>query len=102
VQNQSGWKSDGFAVLLGLLSVQWTMTGAQLSPSLNALEEQHAHSRTVLADYDATAHISEEVKEASIRAPVAIIVAVLGTGIAGFVYNIVRPALRPSRSLRWS
>ncbi|GAA5839585.1 hypothetical protein JCM9279_005990 [Rhodotorula babjevae] len=66
VQNQSGWKSDGFAVLLGLLSVQWTMT-----------------------DYDATAHISEEVKEASIRAPVAIIVAVLGTGIAGFVYNIL-------------
>jgi len=56
----------------------------------------------VLADYDATAHISEEVKEASIRAPVAIIVAVLGTGIAGFVYNIVRPALRPSRSLRRS
>ncbi|BGP17507.1 polyamine transporter tpo5 [Rhodosporidiobolus nylandii] len=39
--------------------------------------------------YDATAHISEEIKEASIRAPVAVVVAVLGTGIFGFVLNIL-------------
>ncbi|POY75264.1 hypothetical protein BMF94_1634 [Rhodotorula taiwanensis] len=64
--NQSGWPSNGFSVLLGLLSVCWTMT-----------------------DYDATAHISEEVKKASIRAPVAIIIAVAGTGIFGWVYNIM-------------
>lgn len=40
-------------------------------------------------DYDATAHISEEVKRAQFAAPMAIWIAVLGTGIAGFVYNIV-------------
>ncbi|KAI5478073.1 hypothetical protein MNV49_005438 [Pseudohyphozyma bogoriensis] len=64
--NSTGWSSDGLAFLLGLLSVQWTMT-----------------------DYDATAHISEEVKRASVAAPVAIFVAVIGTGIVGWVYNIV-------------
>lgn len=66
VVNQTGWKSDGLAFLLGLLSVQWTMT-----------------------DYDATAHITEEVKRASFAAPVAIFVAVAGTGIFGWVLNIV-------------
>ncbi|ORY82902.1 amino acid permease [Leucosporidium creatinivorum] len=64
--NGSGWSSEGLVFLLGLLSVQWTMT-----------------------DYDATAHISEEVKKASIAAPVAIFVAVIGTGCVGWVYNIV-------------
>ncbi|GAA5867997.1 hypothetical protein JCM8547_000777 [Rhodosporidiobolus lusitaniae] len=64
--NNSGWSSNGLTFLLGLLSVQWTMT-----------------------DYDATAHISEEVKRASFAAPMAIWIAVLGTGIFGFVYNIV-------------
>ncbi|GAA6039817.1 hypothetical protein JCM8097_004236 [Rhodosporidiobolus ruineniae] len=64
--NNSGWSSDGLTFLLGLLSVQWTMT-----------------------DYDATAHISEEVKRASFAAPAAIWIAVLGTGVAGFIYNIV-------------
>ncbi|KAH9820097.1 amino acid permease-domain-containing protein [Melampsora americana] len=64
VVNQTGWKSDGLAFLLGLLSVQWTMT-----------------------DYDATAHITEEVKRASIAAPVAIFVAVaVGFGI---VWSII-------------
>ncbi|GAA5987357.1 hypothetical protein JCM10908_001925 [Rhodotorula pacifica] len=66
VIDQSGWNSKGFSVLLGLLSVCWTMT-----------------------DYDATAHISEEVQKASIRAPVAIVIAVAGTGIFGWVYNIM-------------
>ena len=40
--NQTGGWNDGIAFLFGLLSVQWTMT-----------------------DYDATAHISEEVKRAA-------------------------------------
>ncbi|KAI9607004.1 hypothetical protein KEM48_001661 [Puccinia striiformis f. sp. tritici PST-130] len=66
VVDQTGWGNDGLAFVLGLLSVQWTMT-----------------------DYDATAHISEEVKRAAIAAPVAIFVAVAGTGIFGFVLNIV-------------
>lgn len=40
-------------------------------------------------DYDATAHISEEVKRAQVAAPAAIWIAVIGTGIAGWIYNIV-------------
>lgn len=58
-------RSNGYAFLLGLLSVQFTMT-----------------------DYDATAHISDEIRRASIAAPVAII-AVIGTGATGFLLNVV-------------
>ena len=67
--NQSGWQGQGgtaLSFLFGLLSVQFVMT-----------------------DYDATAHISEEVHRASIAAPVAITVAVAGTGIIGWLLNIV-------------
>jgi hypothetical protein len=35
-----------------------------------------------MTDYDAAAHISEEVKKAAIAAPVAIFVAVIGTGVS--------------------
>nr|XP_031858496.1 uncharacterized protein CI109_006141 [Kwoniella shandongensis]KAA5525568.1 hypothetical protein CI109_006141 [Kwoniella shandongensis] len=66
VSNGSGWPSNGLAVMMGLLSVQWTMT-----------------------DYDAAAHISEEVHRAAIAAPVAIFVAVLNTGMIGWILNIV-------------
>ncbi|WFD29838.1 polyamine transporter tpo5 [Malassezia sp. CBS 17886] len=69
VHNQSGWSGgDGnfLAFLFGLYSVQFVMT-----------------------DYDATAHISEEVQRAAIAAPVAIIIAVSGTGIVGWLLNIV-------------
>ncbi|KAF8317854.1 amino acid permease [Clavulina sp. PMI_390] len=58
------WNS-GLSFLFGLLSVQWTMT-----------------------DYDATAHISEEVRRAAYAAPVAIFVAVIGTGLIGWLLNI--------------
>ncbi|PVG00068.1 amino acid transporter [Serendipita vermifera] len=61
----SGWPT-GLAFLFGLLSVQWTMT-----------------------DYDATAHISEEVKRAAYAAPAAIVIAVIGTGLVGWLFNIV-------------
>lgn len=67
--NQSGWEGQGgtaISFLFGLLSVQFVMT-----------------------DYDATAHISEEVHRASIAAPVAIMVAVAGTGMVGWLLNIV-------------
>ncbi|CED83366.1 apc amino acid permease [Phaffia rhodozyma] len=66
INNVTGYKSDGIAFLFGLLSVQWTMT-----------------------DYDAVAHISFEVKRAAIAAPVAIFVAVAGTGVIGWLLNIV-------------
>lgn len=38
---------------------------------------------------DAAAHISEEVRRASIAAPVAIFVAVIGTGTIGWLFNII-------------
>jgi len=64
--NQTGGWNTGLAFLFGLLSVQWTMT-----------------------DYDATAHISEEVKRAAYAAPSAIFIAVIGTGFSGWLFNIV-------------
>ncbi|SNX85504.1 related to amino-acid permease 2 [Melanopsichium pennsylvanicum] len=66
LDNQSGWSSSGLAFFFGLYCVQFVMT-----------------------DYDATAHISEEVSRAAIAAPVAIVVAVAGTGAVGWVLNIV-------------
>ncbi|KAH8116136.1 amino acid permease-domain-containing protein [Phellopilus nigrolimitatus] len=50
IADNSGWNNKGFAFLLGLLCVQYVMT-----------------------DYDAVAHISEEVKNAAVAAPVAIV-----------------------------
>ncbi|KAI0321326.1 APC amino acid permease [Amylostereum chailletii] len=73
VINETGGWPSGLAFLFGLLSVQWTMT-----------------------DYDATAHISEEVKRAAYAGngsspspPAAIFVAVIGTGVLGWIFNIV-------------
>ncbi|THH15311.1 hypothetical protein EW146_g5131 [Bondarzewia mesenterica] len=66
IVNQTGGWNDGLAFLFGLLSVQWTMT-----------------------DYDATAHISEEVLRAAYAAPAAIFISVIGTGVLGWLLNIV-------------
>ncbi|KAJ7057055.1 APC amino acid permease [Mycena amicta] len=66
IANATGGWNTGLAFLFGLLSVQWTMT-----------------------DYDATAHISEEVKRAAYAAPAAIFIAVIGTGLIGWLLNIV-------------
>ncbi|KIJ47259.1 hypothetical protein M422DRAFT_74835 [Sphaerobolus stellatus SS14] len=66
VVNQTGGWNTGLAFLFGLLSVQWTVR-----------------------DYDATAHISEEVHRASYAAPAAIFIAVIGTGLIGWLFNIV-------------
>ncbi|KAF8999807.1 amino acid permease [Cyathus striatus] len=55
LDGNQGWNT-GIAFLFGLLSVQWT-------------------------DYDATAHISEEVRRAAY--------AVIGTGLIGWLLNIV-------------
>ncbi|KAI5119557.1 hypothetical protein M0805_005621 [Coniferiporia weirii] len=64
VVNQTGGWNSGLSFLFGLLSVQWT-------------------------DYDATAHIAEEVKRAAYAAPSAIFIAVIGTGLIGWLFNIV-------------
>lgn len=63
--NLSGWTNNAIAFFLGLQSVQFVMT-----------------------DYDATAHISEEVSRAAIAAPVAIFTAIVSTGVLGFFLNI--------------
>ncbi|KAI1619411.1 putative amino-acid permease [Exophiala viscosa] len=65
VTDGSGWNSKGFSFFLGYLSVAWTMT-----------------------DYDATAHLSEELHNAAISGPVAIFQAVLVTWVFGVMLNI--------------
>lgn len=65
VTDGSGWGSRGFSFLVGYLSVAWTMT-----------------------DYDATAHLSEEINNAAISGPVAIVQAVLVTWVFGVLLNI--------------
>ncbi|KAJ5592014.1 uncharacterized protein N7459_002383 [Penicillium hispanicum] len=66
VETSSGWTPIGFSWLFGFLSVSWTMT-----------------------DYDATAHITEEMSEPEKKAPWAISLAMLFTYVAGFLFNIV-------------
>lgn len=66
VASLSGWHPAGFSFLFGFLSVSWTMT-----------------------DYDATAHITEEIAEPEIKAPWAISMAMLFTYVAGFLFTIV-------------
>lgn len=66
VESQTGWRPIGFSWLFGFLSVSWTMT-----------------------DYDATAHITEEISEPEKKAPWAISSAMLFTYVIGFLFNIV-------------
>ncbi|OQO14761.1 hypothetical protein B0A48_00143 [Cryoendolithus antarcticus] len=66
IQNTSGWEPTGWSFMFGFLSVSWTMT-----------------------DYDATAHITEEITEPELKAPWAISMAMLFTYVAGWLYNIV-------------
>ncbi|EXJ84061.1 hypothetical protein A1O3_04728 [Capronia epimyces CBS 606.96] len=65
ITDGSGWDSKGFSFFLGYLSVAWTMT-----------------------DYDATAHLSEELHNAAISGPVAIFQAVVVTWVFGVMLNI--------------
>jgi len=46
VENTSGWSPAGWSFMFGFLSVSWTMT-----------------------DYDATAHITEEIRDPAVKAP---------------------------------
>lgn len=65
-ENHSGWSNDGLGFTLGLLAVAWTMT-----------------------DYDGVSHITEETSKANVRAPVAVIAAVVLTAVLGWVLFIV-------------
>ena len=60
--NETGWSSGFYVFLLGLLMAQYTFTG-----------------------YDASAHVAEETKNASIQAPRGIVMSVLVSLIAGFI-----------------
>jgi amino acid permease (GABA permease) len=66
VEDASGWTPIGWSFLFGFLSVSWTMT-----------------------DYDATAHITEEINEPEIKAPWAISLAMAFTYVLGWLFNIV-------------
>jgi amino acid permease (GABA permease) len=66
VEPQSGWEPAGFSFLFGFLSVSWTMT-----------------------DYDAAAHIAEEVKDPARIVPKAIALALTFTYVVGWVFNII-------------
>lgn len=66
VENSSGWKPDGWSFFFGFLSASWTMT-----------------------DYDATAHIAEEIKNPETKAPWSIAVALGFTWIGGWLYIMV-------------
>ncbi|KAF2397978.1 amino acid transporter [Trichodelitschia bisporula] len=66
VESTTGWTPMGWSWLFGFLSVSWTMT-----------------------DYDATAHIAEEISEPELKAPWAISMAMVFTFVAGWLYNIV-------------
>ncbi|KAK8152535.1 amino acid permease, variant [Phyllosticta citrichinensis] len=65
VTDGSGWGNRGFSFLLGFLSVAWTMT-----------------------DYDGTTHMSEETQDAAIRGPVAIRLAILVSGLVGWMLTV--------------
>ncbi|KAL4066404.1 amino acid permease-domain-containing protein [Scleroderma yunnanense] len=65
--NQTGGWNTGIAFLFGLLN----------------------DCVSYFLDYDATAHISEEVRRAAYAAPSAIFIAVIGTGILGWILTIV-------------
>ena len=66
VEPDSGWSPPGWSFLFGFLSASWTMT-----------------------DYDATAHIAEEIKEPEIKAPWAIALALGFTYVGGWLFTIV-------------
>lgn len=66
VTPNSGWTPVGFSFLFGFLSVSWTMT-----------------------DYDATAHITEEMDEPEKKAPWAIFLAMALTYVMGWLFTIV-------------
>ncbi|KAL9127153.1 MAG: hypothetical protein Q9217_003923 [Psora testacea] len=66
VVNNSGWTPNGWSWLFGFLSASWVMT-----------------------DYDATAHIAEEIKNPETKAPWSIALALGFTWIGGWLYTIV-------------
>lgn len=65
IETDSGWSPKGFSFLFGFLCVNWVMT-----------------------DYDATSHITEEMRTPELMGPWAISMAMLSTYVLGFLYII--------------
>ncbi|KAG9318384.1 APC amino acid permease [Chiua virens] len=65
INGTGGWGSS-VSFLLGLLSVEWSLTG-----------------------YDCTAHICEELHRAAYAAPTAIVISYVGSAVSGWILNIV-------------
>ncbi|MBA8793352.1 amino acid permease (GABA permease) [Friedmanniella endophytica] len=73
--NDTGWSSGIYVFALGLLMAQYTYTG-----------------------YDASAHVAEETKNASVAAPRGIVTSVLVSVIGGFVLLYSITAAIPDKS----
>lgn len=86
VTNSSGWTPNGWSWMFGFLSASWTMTGKSYFLFLQASELIRL---TILTDYDATAHIAEEIRNPEIKAPWSIALALGFTWIGGWLYTIV-------------
>lgn len=64
-ENATGWTSNGYVILIALLQAQYTLTG-----------------------YDASAHMTEETRNAQIAGPVGMILAILVSAVTGFIFII--------------
>ncbi|KAF7329814.1 APC amino acid permease [Mycena kentingensis (nom. inval.)] len=82
--NQTGGWNDGLSFLFGLLSVQWTAN--------DRLRRNRPHFVCPFSQKKKAFNlmlVSEEVKRAAYAAPAAIFIAVIGTGLIGWLLNIV-------------
>ncbi|CAE6418024.1 unnamed protein product [Rhizoctonia solani] len=86
IVNQTGGWNTGIAFLFGLLSVQWTMTDYDATGvSYFVRWKECAHkAKTYIQPI-----CREEVQRAAVAAPAAIFIAVVGTGLIGWLFNIV-------------
>jgi amino acid transporter len=73
--NETGWSFLPYVFLMGLLMAQYTYTG-----------------------YDASAHVAEETKNASVAAPRGIVTSVLASVVGGFILLYSITASIPDRS----
>ncbi|KAF9163416.1 hypothetical protein BGX21_001020 [Mortierella sp. AD011] len=74
--NNTGWSSSVYVVLLGLLQSQFTMTGC--NKMLIICSDKFSN--------DASAHMTEETKNADVAGPVGILMAVGVSFVAGLGY----------------
>ncbi|KAL8719965.1 MAG: hypothetical protein Q9225_003113 [Loekoesia sp. 1 TL-2023] len=72
--------------IIGVMAGLTVLTGLVNSLSTYWMEKM---TKTYMTDYDATAHITEEISNPEVKAPWAISMAMLFTYLAGFLFNIV-------------